>query len=153
MEATAQVAMITLKLALDKRRAKRDNTYPLVFRINISGLVRDIPTGYSILETDWDEKTHVVKKSFVDYDELAPRIRDQHVKYLGKIIEYERLSNGIINIQELKEFVLSKVCINSVFVRGLSFFREKHKFIYFSFKDAAIISFKTDILISSNRFI
>ena len=100
--------MITLKLALDKRRAKRDNTYPLVFRINNSGLVRDIPSGYSILESDWDEKTHTVKKSFVDYDELAPRIRDQHVKYLGKVIEFERMNSSPINIQELKEFILSK---------------------------------------------
>ncbi len=100
--------MITIKLALDKRRVKDNGTFPLVFRLFENSLTRNIPTGYSIFESDWDEKTHTVKKSFVDYGEMAPRLRDQHVKYLGKIIEFERLSNGIINIQELKEFVLSK---------------------------------------------
>ena len=100
--------MITIKLALDKRRVKDNGTFPLVFRLFENSLTRNIPTGYSILESDWDEKTHTVKKSFVDYDELAPRIRDQHVKYLRKIIDFERMNSSPINIQELKEFILSK---------------------------------------------
>ena len=100
--------MITIKLALDKRRVKDNGTFPLVFRLFENSLTRNIPTGYSILETDWDEKTHTLKKSFVDYDEMAPRLRDQHVKYLGKVIEFERMNSSPINIQELKEFILSK---------------------------------------------
>ncbi|MCX6310158.1 MAG: site-specific integrase [Bacteroidetes bacterium] len=100
--------MITLKIVLDKRRAKRDNTFPLVFRMNYNHQVRDIPTGYSILETDWDGKTHSLKKSCIDYDEVSMRLRDCHVKYLGKVIEFERMNSGHVNIQELKEFVISK---------------------------------------------
>lgn len=87
VKATIQVAMITLKLTLDKRRAKRDNTYPFVFRINRNGVVRDIPTGYSILETNLDEKNFKLKKSFPDFEKVAPHLRELQIKYLGKIIE------------------------------------------------------------------
>jgi integrase len=100
--------MITLKLVLDKRRAKTNGAFPLIFRINGSGITRDIPTGFSALETDWDEATNKIRKSFPNYAVVAPRIKELEVIYLGKIIEYERTHRGEINVQELKEYILSK---------------------------------------------
>jgi hypothetical protein len=37
VKATTTVAMATIKLTLDKRRAKMDGTYPLVFRVHSKG--------------------------------------------------------------------------------------------------------------------
>ena len=43
--------MAHLKLALDIRREKKNKTYPLVFRLSVNGVARDIQTGFSIPES------------------------------------------------------------------------------------------------------
>lgn len=99
--------MITIKLALDKRRAKKNGSFPLIFRVINNGESRDIPAGHSILENDWDEKAGKLKKSLPTYSVVAPKLQELELKYLGKIVEYERKNNGATNIQELKEFISS----------------------------------------------
>lgn len=51
--------MIGLKLIPDKRRLKKDHTYPLIFRINFKGETRDISTGYSTKTKDWSKKKYL----------------------------------------------------------------------------------------------
>ena len=41
--------MATLNLILDKRRARKDGTYPLVFRIRIGKKFSDIRTEFKLL--------------------------------------------------------------------------------------------------------
>jgi len=100
--------MITLKLVPDRRKAKKNGSFPLVFRISSNRLTRDIASGFSILEADWNEITGKLKKSLPNYSVIAPKLQEQELKYLGKIWEYERKNNGYVNIQELKEYLISK---------------------------------------------
>lgn len=46
--------MATLKLALDTRRAKKDGTFPLVFRIGVASKSAYIKTGIYIQENQFD---------------------------------------------------------------------------------------------------
>jgi hypothetical protein len=55
--------MATLNLVLDKRRVKKDCTYPVVFRLTANRKQAFIPTGISINEQDYDEKNSLVINS------------------------------------------------------------------------------------------
>ena len=55
--------MATLNLVLDKRRVKKDCTYPVVFRLIANRKQAFITTGISINEQDYDEKNSLVIKT------------------------------------------------------------------------------------------
>jgi hypothetical protein len=48
--------MVTLNLTLDTRRARKDGTYPLVFRLRIQDKFCDIGTGFKIFKDQFDIK-------------------------------------------------------------------------------------------------
>ena len=98
--------MSNLKLSLDTRRQKQNNTYPLVFRISVNGQNRDIPLGYSILEVNWNSKTESLRKSEPTYDVLSSRIQELKAKYLSKIFEFEKTNPHLITAQALKDYIL-----------------------------------------------
>jgi len=50
-------------IILDKRRQKKDKTYPLILRIIHNRKSISISLGYSLLEKDWNEKTTSIKKT------------------------------------------------------------------------------------------
>ena len=60
--------MATFKLLLDTRRAKKDKTFPLIFRISVNGPDRDIPTCYSIYTKHWNSKINAIKETLPDYE-------------------------------------------------------------------------------------
>jgi integrase/recombinase XerD len=51
-------------ISLDKRRLKKDGSYPLMMRLGHNERTTSIPLGISIKETHWDTKNRVVKKSY-----------------------------------------------------------------------------------------
>lgn len=53
--------MATLSLVLDKRRQKKDGTYPLVFQIVLKTVPVKISTGISVKEEDFDRKNGFIK--------------------------------------------------------------------------------------------
>ena len=63
--------MIQLKLTLDKRRIKKDNTYPLVYRIGANRKSFYLSTGASILEKFWDDKRQQIKLKSKELEMLA----------------------------------------------------------------------------------
>ncbi|MCW3083671.1 MAG: hypothetical protein JWP12_1037 [Bacteroidetes bacterium] len=95
--------MSTLKLSLDTRRSKKNKTYPLVFRISVNGQSRDIPLGHSILEDEWNSRTETLKKSAPTYEVLSAKIQDLQIKYLSKIIEYEKSNPNHVTAHTWKE--------------------------------------------------
>lgn len=113
--------MISLKLTLDKRRKKNDNTYPLIFRLTCNGQSRDIKTGYSVKETDWNVRTNFIKEAHQDYTSLAPRIKELKFQYLTKLGEYEKASRNI-DLQEAKEFIVRSPKVK---VNVFSFWKEE----------------------------
>ena len=53
-----------VKIILDTRRSKSDQTYPLILRFIHNRKSVSMPLGYSILQTDWDEEKGFVLKSY-----------------------------------------------------------------------------------------
>jgi integrase len=67
--------MITIKLFLDRRRAKKDGSYPLNFLICHQRKTTTRSTGISVKLEDWDEKLNLVKKSNLSYKALNLRLQ------------------------------------------------------------------------------
>ena len=99
--------MISFKLTLDTRRKKKNNTYPLIFRISTNHQSRDIKIGHSISEHEWNPKTETLRKTALNYDSITGKINELRVKYLDKIIQFERTHPWQLNPQELKDYLLS----------------------------------------------
>ncbi len=62
---------LTVKLLLDKRRQRKDKSYPLVMRVVINSKSVQIPSGYTLLENDWDNKNQKIKSSCNQFDNLT----------------------------------------------------------------------------------
>ncbi len=60
-----------VKIILDKRRQKRNKTYPLVLRIFHNRKSTSISLGYSLYESDWDEEKCKILKSFKGVSNLS----------------------------------------------------------------------------------
>jgi integrase len=99
--------MSSLKLILDTRRIKKDKTFPLVFRISIKTAYRDISTGFSCKESDWNQRTNSLKETHPNSAVIAPRIKELELEYLAKLIEFEKLNPGIADVQRIKEYLIS----------------------------------------------
>ncbi len=96
--------MATINLVLDKRRALKDGTYPLVFRLRIEKKFIDIATGYRILEKSFNPKTN----SIDDDIEVNIQLEKLKLKYTTKLREYVIDNNHSPNLLEAKNFILSK---------------------------------------------
>ena len=53
----------SIRLVLDKRRPRKDNTYPIALRLIHNRQTTHMALGYSILEKDWNKTTGEIKKS------------------------------------------------------------------------------------------
>ncbi len=138
--------MINLKLTPDKRRRKKDNTYPLIFRINYKGETRDIKTGYSAKESDWSTKTGFIKDSHPFYNVVAPRINELRLQYLSKLAEYEK-ANPRINLQEAKDFI---ICLPKKQVTVYSFWETEIEQLYKANRNGGAQIYK-EALIAVNK--
>ena len=65
--------MASLKLTLDTRRVKKDNTYPIVFRLAVNTSYRDIATGFSSKESDWNNRTNCLKETHPTFTLISRR--------------------------------------------------------------------------------
>ncbi len=99
--------MISLKLTIDKRRVKNDGTYPLVFKIRSDRNVRDIATGYSTHEMHWNNRAVSIKETHPSFEIISPRIKELELKYLAKLIEFEKAYPHDKNVQRVKEYLTS----------------------------------------------
>jgi len=101
-------------LVLDTRRKKKDNTYPIVFRINHDGNTSHINSGYSVIKNDWNNDKNFIKPSSKAYQNIAKvniKLKEKETAYL---LTLESLrENGLLDtltISELKErLVLAKL--------------------------------------------
>lgn len=51
-------------ISLDKRKTKKDGSYPLIMRVTHFRKTTSIPTGISVKKEYWDEKKRQIKKGF-----------------------------------------------------------------------------------------
>lgn len=83
---------LNIKLLLDKRRIKEDNTYPLVMRIIYQRKSVNVPLGYSLMEKEWDDKKERVKTS--------SKVTDSINRLNGLIHKKRTNAYGLINRME-----------------------------------------------------
>lgn len=78
-----------LSLLLDTRRAKKDGSYPIIFRLTHLRKTTSISTGYSILEKYWDSRKCSIKKTYTKVDSIA--------RLNTLLLKEEARANDIIN--------------------------------------------------------
>ena len=96
--------MATINLFLDKRRARKDNTYPLVFRIRVKKKYFDIASGVTLTKEQYDVKTSFVKDDLLLNEQLL-KIK---MHYLTKLRAY--ISDNIEHpdLKEIKNHLIGK---------------------------------------------
>ena len=91
--------MIQLKLTLDKRRIKKDNTYPLVYRIGANRKSFYLSTGASILEKFWDDKRQQIKLKSKELEMLASRLRSKEIQDCCPYRAFLVALEGVLSLQ------------------------------------------------------
>lgn len=79
---------ISIKYALDTRRAKEDKTFPLVMRVIINRRTVLIPSGYSLLLGEWDHKNQQVKSKSKSIEQSSGKLNVFLAKRSVQVREY-----------------------------------------------------------------
>jgi integrase len=96
--------MATLSLVLDKRRQKKDGTYPLVFQVVMNTVPVKISTGLSINEYDFDSVVGVHKRSILLNDQL----NILEATYSKRLQQFCLLDPTCRSANEIKKYLLNK---------------------------------------------
>lgn len=100
--------MVHLKTTGDTRRAKKDGSIPIVFRITVNGIMRSISSGFSCFPSEWDFKKAAVKEKTEELKLLGKRVKAAEMNILNKIREYEQSNPDKQDIQSLIDFLSDK---------------------------------------------
>lgn len=96
--------MATLKLALDMRRAKKDGTFPLVFKLYVNKEKTYITTGISVKPTEF----HVESNLIIGNPKANEVIMKLDVLYRNRFYQYIINHQGHEQIAEAKAYILNK---------------------------------------------
>lgn len=121
--------MITLNLTIDKRRSKKDGTYPLIFRIATNGSSRSISTKYSASESNWNSRSGTLKDSHPLFSVIAPRLKELEIAYLSKAVEYEKLYPNEYDVQRIKEYIITPITVNKTVITVYDFWTKEIQFL------------------------
>lgn len=78
--------MISIKLFLDKRQVKKDNTYAINFQICYNRKTTTRYSGITIKEIDWDKENKLIRKSHPSYKALNTRLQKDLAELQSKLI-------------------------------------------------------------------
>jgi hypothetical protein len=97
--------MATINLVLDLRRARKDKTFPLVFRVRIEKKFCDIATGFTLNIDQFDAKTSSVKN-----DDESNDLLDQLKDHYSKRLKTYMVNNlGKEDIKDARNFLVNKL--------------------------------------------
>ena len=106
--------MISLKVSLDQRRLRKDETYPIIFRVTYRGKSRDLFSGFTCTTFQWDDNAGTVKATDEASLLTQQRLRSQWLTYQEKLLEYERkLLDPTKDIQDVKNYLSGKQNLSS----------------------------------------
>lgn len=96
--------MATLNLTLDTRRARKDGTYPLVFRLRAQEKFCDIGTGFKIKKEQFENKTNSL------LNDLESNIALEQLKtyYLKRLRTYSTENIGCNDLRSMKAYLIDK---------------------------------------------
>ncbi|MFH4965887.1 site-specific integrase [Gaetbulibacter sp. M235] len=111
-----------ITLMLDQRRMKKDGKYPIIFRLTHNRKTTSISTGFSVLETEWDEKKREVKSNYkkVESVRLLNIILLKENARINEILNklYDKGELQYISINQVKQFITRKVNYSSFLEYG-----------------------------------
>ncbi|MDY7396307.1 site-specific integrase [Aureibaculum sp. 2210JD6-5] len=113
-----------MKLAIDLRRKKSDNTYPIILRLCHFRKTTSISLGHSIPKNDWDIKNGRIKKSFKGVTSVNKlnNILDKEKVRANDIINnlFDRGEIDFLSITQIKDKIVRKNKYESFFEFGYS---------------------------------
>jgi integrase/recombinase XerD len=96
--------MATVKIILDKRRAKPDGSYPINFQICHQRKTTTRSIKIYVLENDWDDESKTIRKSNPQYKSLNLKLKKEYAD-----IQSQLLLADDVKVQEfLKPVIQSK---------------------------------------------
>ena len=96
--------MATLNLILDTRRARKDGTYPLIFRVRTKKKYFDIASGITLQPDQFDIKTSSVKDDLL----LNEQLLKMKMHYISKLREYISDNIDYTDLKEIKNHLCGK---------------------------------------------
>lgn len=105
--------MITsITLSLDKRRPKKDGSYPLIFRLSHQGQTTNIGTKISIPASDWNNRTRKIKKTYKGVNSvvrLNNELDKKKADFLDCINDLDEVKQlNFLSIKELKNHLTQR---------------------------------------------
>jgi hypothetical protein len=97
--------MATLNLVLDTRRARKDGTYPLVFRVRAEDKFCDISTDFKIFKEQFDFKTN----SLINDLDSNLQLEQLKTHYLKRLRAYSTDNIGNKDLKSLKAYLINKL--------------------------------------------
>ncbi len=106
-------------ISLDTRRAKNDNTYPIIFRLSHNHKTLPISSGYSVPEKFWDESNRKIRTSYKGIENVT-RVNNflekEKARYIDILTQLkDRNEISFLSILEIKEKLVSKNAPESFF--------------------------------------
>lgn len=96
-----------ISISLDKRRSKKDGTFPVIMRLGHNERTTSIPLDISVSEKDWDDKNKQVKKSYVGLSSvtrLNNLIQKKKADAMDKILKLSELGElNTLSVSSLRD--------------------------------------------------
>ncbi|MFI1771263.1 tyrosine-type recombinase/integrase [Thalassobellus citreus] len=108
-----------IKLSLDTRRKKNDNSFPIILRLSHFRKTTSIRMGTSVQLNFWDERSEKIKNSYSDSKTVKKlnnkllKAKVHAINIIDKLNETEELN--YLSISQLKNKITKKVIVNSFF--------------------------------------
>lgn len=120
-----------VKLSLDTRRKKNDNSYPIILRLSHLRKTTSINLGHSVQPEYWDVKNQKVKRSFNGVSSVS-KLNNQLLKEKTRAIDivndlYEKDELNFLSITQIKKRIVKTVTFNSFLEYGNSLVDEMKK--------------------------
>ena len=108
-----------LKLSLDTRRKKKDNSYPIILRLSHLRKTTSLSLGHSVQQEFWDDKNQKVKRSYKGVSSIS-RLNNYLIKEKARAIDiindlYEKDELNFLSIKQLKNRIVKKAFFDSFF--------------------------------------
>lgn len=79
--------MASIKISLDTRRPKKDQTFPVILRVTHNGKSTSVSVGINLHEKDWDDDKRQVRKSHPNAQLLNHKIKEQYHQLEAKVFQ------------------------------------------------------------------
>lgn len=114
----------SLKLSLDQRRKRKDNSFPIIIRIGHFQRTTSISTGHSVTKEQWDDSKRQVRRSYKGVESVASLnniLLNEKAKAQEIINElYKKGELDYLSVKQLKDKIVRKSKYDSFFSYGYS---------------------------------